>query len=169
MKKTLALAAAVTLITATGAYAQAANSMSGQSQTKSNAMMMKGGSNTAKSDAGKMQPGAAADAGADADASQAKPKAHHRMAKNEAKMNASEAETTRQLNEQQAQMASAGGGSNGSMSNMSSGSSSNNGMSNGNGVSRDRSGMSNGMGKVSGANSGVEGRIGGSNSDGPTP
>lgn len=167
MKKTLALAAAVTLITATGAYAQAANSMSGQSQTKSNAMMMKGG--TAKSDAGKMQPGAAADAGADTDASPAKPKAHHRMAKNEAKMNASEAETTRQLNEQQAQMASAGGGSNGAMSNMSSGSSSDNGMSNGNGMSRDRSGMSNGMGKVSGANSGVEGRVGGSNSDGPTP
>ena len=36
---------------------------------------------------------------------QAKPKAHHRMAKNEAAMNASEAETTKQLNEQQAQMA----------------------------------------------------------------
>lgn len=35
----------------------------------------------------------------------AKHKAHHRVAKNEAAMNASEAETTKQLNMEQAQMA----------------------------------------------------------------
>ena len=66
-------------------------------------MMMKG--KAPGSDAAKMQ--APADASADADTAAAKPKAHHRMAKNEAAMNASEAETTRQLNEQQAQMAKA--------------------------------------------------------------
>ena len=45
-----------------------------------------------------------ADTSADA---AAKPKArHHRMARNEAALNASEAETTKQLNQEQAQMAS---------------------------------------------------------------
>jgi hypothetical protein len=93
MRKTLAIAAAAILLTATAAIAQA-NQASGDT-------MMKG--KAPAGDAAKMQ--APADASADADAGTAKPKAHHRMAKNEAAMNASEAETTKQLNEQQAQMA----------------------------------------------------------------
>lgn len=92
MKKPFVLAAAALLLTATAAFAQA-------DKPAGNAMMMK--SKAPAGDTAKMQ--APTDAAADADAT--KPKAHHRMAKNEAAMNASEAETTKQLNEQQAQMA----------------------------------------------------------------
>ena len=93
MKKTLAIAAAAILLTATAAFAQA-------DQASGNTMMKGKGP---AGDTAKMQ--APADTAADADTGAAKPKAHHRMARNEAAMNASEAETTKQLNEQQAQMA----------------------------------------------------------------
>jgi hypothetical protein len=98
MTKSLALAAALTLFAATGALAQAAQSSSGSTMMKqtpkSDAAGMSAQSETTKSDAS-----------TDADASAAKPKAHHRMARNEAQLNEQEAETTRQLNEQQAQYA----------------------------------------------------------------
>jgi hypothetical protein len=103
MKKTLAIAAAAILLTGTAAFAQATNSPA--SPPSGNNMMMKG--KAPDGDAAKMQAPAAAAASTDADAGPAKPKAHHRMAKNEAAMNASEAQTTKQLNEQQAQMAKA--------------------------------------------------------------
>jgi hypothetical protein len=93
MKKPFVFAAAALLLSATAAFAQADNA--------SGNTMMKG--KAPAGDAAKMP--APADSAADADAGAAKPKAHHRMAKNEAAMNASEAETTKQLNEQQAQMA----------------------------------------------------------------
>lgn len=91
MKRMIACAAATLLLTATGVFAQAA---------------MSPGTTTMKSTAPK-----AADMKADASANgntdaAAKPKAHRRMAKNEAALNASEAETTRQLNMEQAQQAS---------------------------------------------------------------
>ena len=110
MKQILAFAAAATLLTATGAFAQAA--MSGPSGNMSNNAMMKSGAATPKDKAADMQAGKAdsntgADTSADASAPKAKP--HHRMAKNEAAENASEAEVTRQLNEQQAQMTKGGG------------------------------------------------------------
>jgi len=106
----LGLAAAFSLCAATGAFAQASNSQPASGST----MMMK---QTPKSDATKMKSDAAGmsakddaaksdqSADASADASMTKPKAHHRMAKNEAQMNEQEAETTKQLNEQQAQYA----------------------------------------------------------------
>jgi hypothetical protein len=94
MKKPFAIAAAAILLTASAALAQA-------DKASGNTMMMKG--KAPAGDAAKMQ--APADTAADADTGASKPKAHHRMAKNEAAMNASEAETTKQLNEQQAQMA----------------------------------------------------------------
>jgi hypothetical protein len=97
MKKTLAIAAAAILLTATAAFAQADSTAA---PPAGNSMMMKG--KAPNSDAAKMQ---APDASSDA--APAKPKAHRRMAKNEAAMNASEAETTKQLNEQQAQMTKA--------------------------------------------------------------
>jgi hypothetical protein len=90
MKKTMPLAAATILLTATGVFAQAAMSPGG-TMTKS----------TAPQTTGMKTEGMKADASADA----AKPKAHHRMAKNEAALNASEAETTRQLNMEQSQKA----------------------------------------------------------------
>ena len=95
MTKTLAIAAALTLAAATGAFAQASNS-----QPSSGSTMMK---QTPKSDAAGMS--AKPDSSADASATAAKPKAHHRMAKNEAQLNAQEAETTKQLNEDQSQYA----------------------------------------------------------------
>jgi len=101
MKKTLAIAAAAILLTGTAAFAQATNSTA--SPPSANNMVTKG--KAPSTDAAKMPAPAAAST--DADAGPAKPKAHHRMAKNEAAMNASEAETTKQLNEQQAQMAKA--------------------------------------------------------------
>lgn len=93
MKKTLCLAAATVLLTATGVFAQATMSPApGGTMTKS----------TAPQTEGMKAGGMKADASADA----AKPKTHHRMAKNEAALNASEAETTRQLNMEQSQQAS---------------------------------------------------------------
>lgn len=101
MTKTFALATALTLFAATGAFAQAAQSSSGStmmmkqgSAPKSDAAGMTTKSDTAKSDT-------SADASADASAD--KPKAHRKMARNEAQLNEQEAETTKQLNEQQAQ------------------------------------------------------------------
>ena len=89
MTKTLALAAALTLFAAAGAFAQADQApqpSSGSSMT--------------------MQKGAAKSGGMTADdQGAAKPKAHHKMAKNDATENAAEEETTRQLNQQQAQYA----------------------------------------------------------------
>jgi len=106
---TLALAAALSLCAATGALAQASSS---QPSSGSTMMMKQTPSDTAKmkSDAAGMSANddaAKSDQSADAgaDASMAKLKAHHRMAKNDAKLNEQEAETTKQLNEQQAQMA----------------------------------------------------------------
>ena len=96
MTKTLALAAALTLFAATGAFAQAAQSSSGST------MPMKQGS-APKSDAAGMT--AKPDMSADANADAGKPKAHRKMARNEAQLNEQEAETTKQLNEQQAQYA----------------------------------------------------------------
>lgn len=81
MTKTFALAAALTLFAATGAFAQASTD-----QPAAGSTMMKKGS-APKSDAAAI------------------PKMHHKMAKNEAQMNEQEAETTRQLNQQQAQFA----------------------------------------------------------------
>jgi hypothetical protein len=99
--KNILSAAAITLLTATGAFAQAANSpaMSGPNPSSGDTMMK---SATPKSDAAKMKSDSSADANADAAAPK---KAHHRMARNEAQLNASEAQTTKQLNEEQAQMA----------------------------------------------------------------
>ena len=90
MKRMIAVAATL-LLTATGAFAQAAMSP-GATTTKT----PKAGAAEMKADTG-----AKADAGMDT----AKPKAHRRMAKNEAALNASEAETTKQLNLEQAQQA----------------------------------------------------------------
>lgn len=93
MKRMIACAAAALLMTATGAFAQAA---------------MSPGATTPKSAAPKAAAPQAGteemktDTGAKADA---KPKAHRRMAKNEAALNASEAETTKQLNREQAELA----------------------------------------------------------------
>ena len=98
MTKTLALAAALTLFAATGAFAQANSDQPSSGST----MMMKKGS-APKSDAAGMKPDASADASADTSA--AKPKMHRKMARNEAQMNEQEAETTKQLNEQQSQYA----------------------------------------------------------------
>lgn len=106
MKQILAFAAAATLLTATGAFAQAA--MSGPSGNMSNNAMMKSGAATPKDKAADMQAGKP-ESNASADTSALKAKSHHRMAKNEAAENASEAEVTRQLNEQQAQMTKSGG------------------------------------------------------------
>jgi hypothetical protein len=88
--KTIIAFAAAALLTATGAFAQGAPAAGGS--------MMK--STAPKADASGMK----ADASADAD--MAKPK--HRMGKSKSKaaMNASEAETTKQLNMEQSQMAS---------------------------------------------------------------
>lgn len=92
MKKTFSLAAATILLTATGVLAQAAMTPApGGTMTKS----------TAPQTEGMKTGGMKADASADA----AKPKVHHRMAKNEAALNASEAETTKQLNMEQSHMA----------------------------------------------------------------
>jgi hypothetical protein len=99
MKHTLAIAAAAILLTATSAFAQASSAPpAGSTMTK--------GMTAPKAQA-PADSSADANTSTDADSGAAKPKAHHRMAKNEAAMNASEAETTRQLNEQQAQMAKA--------------------------------------------------------------
>jgi len=113
----LGLAAAFSLFAATGAFAQASNSQPASGSTmmmkqtpKSDATKMKSDATKMKSDAAGMSAkddAAKSDQSADAsaDASMTKPKAHHRMAKNEAQMNEQEAETTKQLNEQQAQYA----------------------------------------------------------------
>ena len=90
MKRMIVSAAAILLLTAPGAFAQAA-------------MSPAPGGTTMKSMAPKAD---AAEVKADASAA-AKPKAHRRMAKNEAALNASEAETTKQLNMEQAQQTSA--------------------------------------------------------------
>jgi len=100
MKKTILLAAATVLLTGTGAFAQAAMSPA-PSGTTMKSTAPKAGAQDMKADSD-MKAGAKADASADA---AAKPKAHRRMAKNEAALNASEAETTKQLNMEQAQMA----------------------------------------------------------------
>ncbi len=85
MKKTIPLAAAMMLLTATGVFAQAATGPApGGTMTKSTAPKTEG----TKAD----------------ESAAAKPKAHHRMAKNEAALNASEAQTTRQLNMEQSHM-----------------------------------------------------------------
>lgn len=89
MKRMIACAAAALLMTATGAFAQAAMSP-GATTTKGAAPK----ASAPQAGAEDMKPGAAA-----------KHKAHHRVAKNEAAMNASEAETTKQLNMEQARMA----------------------------------------------------------------
>jgi hypothetical protein len=89
MKTMIAFAAAATLLTATGAFAQSA---------PAEGTMMK--STAPKADASGMK----ADASADTDTAMAKPK--HRMGKSKSAMNASEAETTKQLNMEQSQMAS---------------------------------------------------------------
>jgi hypothetical protein len=90
MKTMIAFAAAAMLLTATGAFAQSAAPAEGT--------MMK--STAPKADASGMK----ADASADTDTAMAKPK--HRMGKSKTAMNASEAETTKQLNMEQSQMAS---------------------------------------------------------------
>jgi hypothetical protein len=110
MKKTLAIAAAATLLTATVAFAQS-STMPAQAPASSASgnTMMKGKAAPKMQAPADSSANAAAGADTSADTGAAKPKAHHRMAKNEAAMNASEAETTRQLNEQQAQMAKGGG------------------------------------------------------------
>jgi hypothetical protein len=95
MTKTFALAAALTLLAATGAFAQASTD-----QPAAGSTMMKKGS-APKSDAAGMKSENSADANADA----SKPNMHHKLAKNQAQMNEQEAETTKQLNEQQAQYA----------------------------------------------------------------
>jgi len=93
MKRMIVSAAAILLLTAPGAFAQAAMSPApGGTTMKSTA-----------ADAADMKANASADAAA-------KPKAHHRMAKNEAALNASEAQTTKQLNQEQSQLASNSGG-----------------------------------------------------------
>lgn len=94
MKKTILLAAATVLLTGTGAFAQAAMSPA-PSGTTMKSTAPKAGAQDMKADS---------DMKAGADAA-AKPKAHRRMARNEAALNASEAETTKQLNMEQAQMA----------------------------------------------------------------
>ena len=107
----LGLAAALSLIAATGAFAQASNSQpsSGSTMTKqtpkSDATKMKSDATTMKSGAAGMSAKTDQSADTSADTSAAKPKAHHKMAKNEAALNEQEAETTKQLNEQQAQYA----------------------------------------------------------------
>lgn len=111
MKQILAFAAAATLLTATGAFAQAAMSGPSSSDNMSGNAMMKSGSATPKDKAADMQAGKPnSNTGTDtsADASTPKAKSHHRMAKNEAAENASEAEVTKQLNEQQARMTKSG-------------------------------------------------------------
>jgi septal ring-binding cell division protein DamX len=152
MKKTIPIALAVIFLTGTGALAQAAMSPA-PGATKAT-----GSAAAPKADATDMK----ADAGSDA---AAKPKArHHRMAKNEAALNAKEAETTKQLNQEQAQMASNSGGmSSTSSSGMNTGSAGAGTMSN------DPNRPNSGMGRVQGANSGVEGRVGGTNSGNPAP
>ena len=98
MKKTLLLAAATMLVTGTGAFAQAAMSPAPGGAAKSTT------SSTAPKST--MSEAGAQDMKSDTDAA-SKPKArHHRMARNEAALNAKEAETTKQLNQEQAQMAS---------------------------------------------------------------
>ena len=92
MKRMIVSAAAILLLTAPGAFAQAA-------------MSPAPGGTTMKSTAAD-----AADMKANASAAAAKPKAHHRIAKNEAALNASEAQTTKQLNQEQSQLASNSGG-----------------------------------------------------------
>ena len=96
MKKTIALAAtlaAATMFwTAPGAFAQAAMAPA------PGGTMMK--STAPKADASGMK----ADASADADTAMAKPKRH--AGKSKTALNASEAETTKQLNMEQAQLAS---------------------------------------------------------------
>lgn len=96
MKRMIGVAAATLLLTATGAFAQAAMAPGGTTTKapKAETQDMKADSD--------MKAGAKADAGMDA---AAKPKAHRRMARNEAALNASEAETTKQLNLEQAQQA----------------------------------------------------------------
>ncbi len=122
MKQILAFAAAVTLLTATGAFAQAAMSGPSSSGNMSGNAMMKSGTPASKDlatkDAATKDPATKdkaadiqagkADADASADASAPKVKSHHRMAKNDAAENASEVEVTRQLNEHQSQMAKGG-------------------------------------------------------------
>ncbi len=154
MKKTILLAAATMVLTATGAFAQAAMTPAPKGTAKSTPPSAE---QSTLSDAQDMK--------ADTSAA-AKPKAHHRrMAKNEAALNAKEAETTKQLNQEQAQMASnsSGGMSSANSSGMDSSSSNSGNMSN------DPNRPNSGMGRVRGANSGVEGRIGGSNSENPSP
>lgn len=94
----LGLGAALSLLAATGAFAQANTGQPASGST----MMMKQGS-APKSDAPAMKSDSSADKSAD-DAA-AKPKMHHRLAKNEAQLNEQEAQTTRELNQQQAQYA----------------------------------------------------------------
>lgn len=91
MKRMIGVAAATLLLTATGAFAQAAPGGTTMKNTapKADAQDMKA-DGSAKADAG----------------AAAKPKAHRRMAKNEAALNAREAETTKQLNLEQAQQSS---------------------------------------------------------------
>jgi hypothetical protein len=142
MNKTLLLAAAAMLFAAP-AFAQS-NSMSGSSSKD-----------------------AAANAPtADASAMPKKHMARHRVSKTEAQKNAEEAETTRQLNQDESQYASnTGTGVPGSMDVRTAGGNS----PSGNKMSNDPNRPRNGMGRVTGANSGVEGRVGGSNSNGPAP
>src|SRR6185312_7334408 len=102
MTTTLALAAAFSLFAASGALAQASNSQPGSTMMMKKDTAPKSGATSMKSDAAGMS--AKTDQSADAGAT-ATPKKHHKMAKNEAALNAQEAETTKQLNEQQAQMA----------------------------------------------------------------
>lgn len=87
----VAFAAAMTLLTATAAFAQTPNSSADRGMT------MQG--QTPKSTSGDTMKGA--------DAAPAR-KSHRRMARNEAAQNAKEAEVTRQLNQEQAGMAKTG-------------------------------------------------------------
>ena len=88
------------------------------------------------------------------------------LSKTEAQKNAEEAETTRQLNQDESQYAAnTSTAVPGSMDVRTAGG---NSPSNGN-MSSDPNRPRNGMGRITGANSGVEGRIGGSNSNGPAP
>jgi hypothetical protein len=140
MKKPFVLAAAFALFSASGAFVQPAMAQ-GQAT----------GSDT--------RPGAANAQTDTASAPDAKQRKARKTTKSSQASNASEIETTRQLNEEQARLASAGGGA-------ASSDAQSNSM---NANSARRNSSTSGLGKIGGANSGVEGRVGGTNPGDPAP
>jgi len=93
MRHLIAFAVATTLFVAPAALAQSAAQSAKPNSSADQGMSMQG--QTPKSASG------------DTMAKPAK-KAHHRMARNESRQNASEAEVTKQLNQEQANMAKSG-------------------------------------------------------------